>query len=59
MEKAHTSSVIYKQFFGAMIVMTMMELAHAAATLVDGAMAGRLLGAAELAALAREMTGNN
>ncbi len=51
MEKAHTSSVIYKQFFGAMIVMTMMELAHAAATLVDGAMAGRLLGAAELAAL--------
>ena len=51
MEKAHTSSVIYKQFFGAMIVMTMMELAHAAATLVDGAMAGRLLGAKELAAL--------
>ena len=51
MKKARTSSVIRKQFFSVMIVMTMMELAQAASSLVDAAMAGRLLGAEELAAL--------
>ena len=35
MEKTRVSSVIHKQFFGTMIVMTMMELAQAASSLVD------------------------
>ena len=50
MNKLRVSSVIRRQFFSVMVVMTMVELANAASSMVDGMMAGRLLGPTELAA---------
>lgn len=50
MNRTSVSSVIHREFFGAMIVMTAVELANAVCSLVDGAMAARLLGPTELAA---------
>ena len=50
MGKGQYSSVIRRQFFDTMAVMTMVELANALSSMVDGMMAGRLLGAVELAA---------
>ena len=48
--KHRVSSVVRRQFFSVMAVMTMVELANAASSMVDGLMAGRLLGPVELAA---------
>ena len=50
MNKLRVSSVVHREFLGVMVVMTMLELANAGSSMVDGLMAGRLLGSVELAA---------
>lgn len=50
MGKLRVSSVVRREFFGVMLVMTMVELANVGSSMVDGLMAGRLLGSVELAA---------
>ena len=50
MGKLRVSSVVRREFFDVMLVMTLLELANAGSSMVDGLMAGRLLGSVELAA---------